>query len=119
MVDRGSSSTLVMVLPTEATASLAEGLANELLARRLVACVSLQQIQSHYCWQGKLERAQEVQLLIKTSQDQLDALHQTIKELHSYETPEWIYWSATASDPYAAWVAAAVEPVEGVKEPFN
>ena len=119
MVDRGSSSTLVLVLTTEANASLAEGLANELLARRLVACVSLQQIQSHYCWQGKLERAQEVQLLIKTSQDQLDALHQAIKELHSYETPEWIYWSATASDSYAAWVAAAVEPVEGVKEPFN
>ena len=81
MVDRGSSSTLVLVLTTEANTKLAEGLANELLARRLVACVSLQQIQSHYCWQGELERAQEVQLLIKTSQDQLDAC---IRRLESY-----------------------------------
>ncbi|HGY5532714.1 MAG: divalent-cation tolerance protein CutA [Prochlorococcus sp.] len=108
MVTRESSSSLVLVLTTEADASLAEGLAKELLARSLVACVSMQQIHSHYFWQGKHESAQEVQLLIKTTQDQLEALQEAISELHSYETPEWLHWPVSASDSYGAWAAAAV-----------
>ncbi|HGY5537661.1 MAG TPA: divalent-cation tolerance protein CutA [Prochlorococcus sp.] len=108
MVTREPSSSLVLVLTTEADAILAEGLAKELLARRLVACVSMQQIHSHYFWQGKHESAQEVQLLIKTTQDQLEALQEAISELHSYETPEWLHWPVSASDSYGAWAAAAV-----------
>lgn len=44
----------------------AQRIAQLLLERRLVACVNmLPQVQSMYLWQGKLETAQEVLMMIK------------------------------------------------------
>jgi periplasmic divalent cation tolerance protein len=94
---------LVLVLTTEASREQAEALALALLERRLVACVSLLPVQSHYRWQGKLESAQEVQLLLKTGADLLEELRVALVALHSYETPEWIHWRATTAGAYGAW----------------
>lgn len=108
MDDKGSLSQLVLVLSTEVDQNHAEALANSLLERRLVACVSLYPVQSHYCWQGKLEKSSEVQLLIKTTPDRLDALLVAMNELHSYDTPELIHWRASASTAYGDWAVEAV-----------
>ena len=43
---------LVLALTTEANAERAEQLAQALLERRLVACVSIHAVQSHYRWEG-------------------------------------------------------------------
>ena len=103
---------LILVLTTEADAIKAEALASELLARRLVACISLIPITSLYRWQGELQRDQEVQLLIKTTGDRLDQLHRAVIELHSYDTPEWLSWPAHTSPAYGSWTAEAVSPVD-------
>ena len=79
---------LVLVLTTEADQARAQALAEALLERRLVACVSLQPLQSLYRWKGQLQRDAEVQLLFKTSADQLGRLQDAVMELHSYDTPE-------------------------------
>ena len=60
------ASGLVLALTTEANAERAEQLALALLERRLVACVSIHAIQSHYRWEGALQCSDEVQLLMKT-----------------------------------------------------
>lgn len=97
---------LELVLTTEADLGRAERLALTLLERRLVACVSLLPVRSTYRWEGRVEQAEEVQLLLKTSPDRLGELHRAVRALHSYTTPEWIHWRASAGGGYASWCAA-------------
>ena len=99
-------SALVLALTTEANAERAEQLAEALLERRLVSCVSIHAVQSHYRWNGRLQRSYEAQLLMKTSAQHLDALRGAVLELHSYDTPEWLCWPVTASPAYGAWALA-------------
>ena len=92
------------MLTTEADRERAETLARVLLERGLVACASLHPVVSLYRWQGRLERSEEVQLLLKTTPGQLEALRRALGELHSYETPEWIHWTAASEGPYGRWL---------------
>ncbi|MBD2719721.1 divalent-cation tolerance protein CutA [Synechococcus sp. FACHB-909] len=95
---------LSLVLTTEADRERAEALARELLERGLVACASLHPVVSLYRWQGRLERSEEVQLLLKTTPAQLEGLRRALGELHSYDTPEWIDWTAASDGPYGRWL---------------
>ncbi|MCP9849341.1 divalent-cation tolerance protein CutA [Cyanobium sp. Morenito 9A2] len=108
---------LELVLTSEANQSLAEALARDLLERRLVACVSLQPLTSLYRWQGQLECSEEVQLLIKTHPTRLDELKAHLHQRHSYETPEWIHWSARSGGAYGSWVAESCDLSPGVAPP--
>ncbi|MGB7564469.1 MAG: divalent-cation tolerance protein CutA [Prochlorococcaceae cyanobacterium] len=105
---------LELVLTSEANEELAETLARDLLERGLVACISLHPVTSHYRWKGRLERSEEVQLLIKTRPERLEELRQVLHQLHSYDTPEWIHWPARSGGAYGAWVAesCALSPGE-------
>ena len=102
------TSCLVVALTTEGDQGRAEALAEALLERRLVACISLQPQRSMYRWNGRLERGGEVQLLLKTSPCCLDVLRQTVMELHSYDTPEWISWPVDAAPAYGQWALAEI-----------
>ena len=101
MTDRSS---LVLALTTEGDQDRAEALAETLLERRLVACVSLLPQRSLYRWRGHLERESEVQMLLKTSAADLELLRETVMDLHSYDTPEWLSWPVDAAPAYGAWV---------------
>ena len=100
---------LVVVLTTEANQANAEALAAQLLEQRLAACIALQPQQSLYHWQGRIERDSEVQLLIKTSADQLDALQIALHQLHSYDVPEWIVLSGQCSEAYGSWLTNSLK----------
>lgn len=106
--------TVTLALTTEGDAAKAEALARVLLERRLVACVSLRPVRSLYRWQGRIEESTEVELLMKTSPTRLAELEAAVRELHSYDTPEWLSWSAGASSAYAAW---AWEATSSLSEP--
>ena len=97
---------LVLALTTEANAERAQQLAEALLERHLVACVSIHPVQSFYRWDGSLQASHEVQLLMKTSAQHVDALRLAVSELHSYDTPEWLCWPVTASPAYGSWAIA-------------
>lgn len=99
-----------MVLTTEADAQKASALAEQLISREIAACVSFQAIQSCYRWEGRVEHANEVQLLIKTTATGLNALLGAIEALHSYDTPEILHWQAQPSHAYGAWAAASINP---------
>ena len=100
------ASGLVLALTTEANAERAQQLAEALLERHLVACVSIHPVQSFYRWEEALEHSDEVQLLMKTSAQHLEAVRLAVSELHSYDTPEWLSWPVTASPAYATWALA-------------
>jgi periplasmic divalent cation tolerance protein len=106
---------LHLVLTSEASQEQAEALAAALLELRLVVCVSLYPVHSHYRWRGRLERSEEVQLLLKTTPELLLPLHSALLELHSYDTPEWIHWPAATSGAYGLWCEAELSP--GVRPP--
>ncbi len=81
-----------------------------LVRERLAACVNiLPPIQSIYRWEGNIETAEEVLLLIKTTRDRFPALRDRIQQLHSYDTPEIIAIPITdGSEKYLAWLGAQV-----------
>ena len=101
---------LRLVLTTEADQSKAEALAEQLIKGRLAACVTLMPVQSCYRWQGEIERSEEVQLLIKTSSQGLEALLSALEALHSYDTPEILHVASQAGDAYGAWALGALSP---------
>ena len=82
-------------------------LADELVRRRLAACVSqLPGLISTYRWQEKLARDEEVLLLIKTTESRYADLERTLAELHPYELPEILAVPVNAGLPgYLDWVA--------------
>lgn len=96
-------SELVLVLTTECSLEKAQQLATTLLEKSLVACVSFQPIQSLYRWEGRITRSEEVQMVLKTHWASLERLHETVMDLHSYETPEWIILRGQTRGAYGAW----------------
>ena len=104
------STDLRLVLTTEADQIKAGVLAEQLITRRLAACVTLMPVQSCYHWQGGVERSQEVQLLIKTCPQRLEQLLSALEALHSYDTPEILHMAAQAGAAYAAWALDALSP---------
>ena len=91
-----AATAVILALTTEADAERAEALAQQLLERRLAACVALTPLTSLYRWQGAIERSSEVQLLIKSRADQLAELEAAVHCLHSYATPEWLHLPPSA-----------------------
>ncbi len=85
----------------------ADRIANALVAERLAACVNvLPGVRSVYRWQGAVERADEVLLVIKSAADRLDALAARVKTLHPAELPELIAVEVVGGLPdYLSWVA--------------
>jgi periplasmic divalent cation tolerance protein len=84
----------------------ARRIAEALVESRLAACVNLLSgIQSIYRWEGEVETAREVLLLIKSRNERWDELRARITELHSYDTPEIIAVPITAaSEKYLNWI---------------
>ncbi|WP_181969962.1 divalent-cation tolerance protein CutA [Paraburkholderia sp. DHOC27] len=98
------------MLTTVPDSVIAEKLAAQVLDARLAACVSQQgSVHSNYHWQGKLETADEIQLLFKTSVARAQELEQFIQTHHPYDTPEILSWQATASAAYGQWVIAETQ----------
>ncbi|MGH8666478.1 MAG: divalent-cation tolerance protein CutA [Burkholderiales bacterium] len=83
-------------------------LAEKLVERRFAACVNvLAECTSVYRWQGKIETAAEVPVMIKTTAARYPALEQAIRELHPYELPEIVAVPIREGLPgYLQWVAA-------------
>jgi len=90
----------------------ATNLARTLVERRLAACVNiLPGIQSVYRWQGEIESADEIPLLIKTTTERYPALEAAIRETHPYAVPEIIALPITKGLPaYLRWVIESTEP---------
>lgn len=83
-------------------------LARALVERRLAACVNiLAECTSVYRWQGALETASEVPVLIKTRAAIYEEVEAAIKGLHPYELPEIVAFPVERGLPeYLQWVSS-------------
>jgi len=88
---------------------VAGSIADELVRRRLAACVTATAVTSTYRWDGAVHRDAEVTLTIKVSSLGVDALREALVALHPYECPEVVALSvdtASSHGPYVDWVRA-------------
>ncbi len=91
--------------PDEASAAR---IAQALVEERLAACVTrFSGARSVYRWQGAIEQADEVQLLIKTAQSHYAALERRVLALHPYDVPEVLVLPVVAGHgAYLDWMDA-------------
>ena len=96
----------VLVYTTWPSIVEAERAGRAIVERRLAACVNiLPGMVSHYWWQGKIERAEEVVMLVKTRAGLADAVGKAVKDVHSYTTPSIMVVSVESVDPdYHRWI---------------
>ncbi|MEY4467721.1 MAG: divalent-cation tolerance protein CutA [Pseudomonadota bacterium] len=97
----------LLVLTNVPDLQCAQLVARTLVESRLAACVNLlPAVQSIYRWQGQIEEATEILLIIKTTSQQVDSLQKAIVRLHPYEVPEIIAMPiVTGYAPYLQWIA--------------
>jgi periplasmic divalent cation tolerance protein len=100
----------ILVITNLPDRGAAEQLARVLIEQRLAACVNVMApCTSLYHWQGVVETAEEVPLLIKTLQVHYDKVEATIRNFHPYELPEIISVAINGGLPaYLDWVAAEI-----------
>jgi periplasmic divalent cation tolerance protein len=96
----------VLVYTTWPSIVEAERAGRAIVERRLAACVNiLPGMLSHYWWEGKIERAEEVVMFIKTRAGRAQAVRDAIKEMHSYTTPAMMVLPLESLDPdYHRWI---------------
>jgi periplasmic divalent cation tolerance protein len=97
---------ILLVITNLPNRESARHLANVLIEHRVAACINiLAECTSVYRWQGKIETAGEIPLLIKTTRSAYPRLESVIRTHHPYELPEIIAVSVTAGLPgYLQWV---------------
>lgn len=90
------------------TSGLAEAelLAEIALTNRLCACANiLPGMQSMYHWEGKVEKASECVLLLKTEMEKYDTLEKLLVQNHSYDTPAIFCFEAERVEPkFGVWL---------------
>jgi periplasmic divalent cation tolerance protein len=106
----GKAASVRIALTTVSSIEEGRRLARLLVERRLAACVNLiPGLTSIYRWQGAVEEAAEILLVMKTSAEQLPALEAAVRELHSYEVPEFVALNVeSGSQPYLEWLLGSV-----------
>jgi periplasmic divalent cation tolerance protein len=101
----------IVLFTTVATIEEAERLARTLLDRRLAACVNLlPAVQSIYRWEGKIESASEILLVIKSRRALFEGIRDVVQSLHSYAVPELIAVPVVDGyAPYLNWIDQETE----------
>ncbi|MCG2726968.1 MAG: divalent-cation tolerance protein CutA [Elusimicrobia bacterium] len=93
-------------LITAGNKKTASKIANGLVRNNLAACVSIiPSIKSIYKWQGKIEKADEYLLIVKTQASLSKKIINFTKENHTYSNPEIIFFDiAGGSKKYLDWI---------------
>ncbi|WP_173934581.1 divalent-cation tolerance protein CutA [Chelativorans sp. Marseille-P2723] len=84
----------------------ADRIAAEMISERLAACANISgPITSRYHWQGAVETAEEVTLLLKTRTEHFQAVCDAVRALHPYEVPAIVAAEISHVDrAYADWL---------------
>jgi periplasmic divalent cation tolerance protein len=107
--------TYIIVLVTTASKQEAENIAQQLLKERLIACANITApVSSLFHWAGKMEKAEEYLIFMKSRKDLFEKLTETVKALHSYEVPEIIALPIVeGSKAYLAWLDSCLAAKKG------
>ncbi len=83
-----------------------------ILKERLAACVNIfDNMSSMYWWKGKIEEANEVVLIAKTSKKLFPKLSKKVKSIHSYSVPCILQLEVKdGNKEYVKWLLSALNP---------
>ena len=108
---------ILSVTTTVGSRAEADQLGRAILARRLAACVQVEEgLTSLYRWQGKDCEDPEVRLTIKTLPGCEAALLALFAEQHPYEVPQFLAATQQASEAYHAWARGEIAAPEDPRE---
>lgn len=101
----------LLILTNLPDVASAEKLAHALIERRAAACVNvLAACRSIYRWQGAVDAADEIPLLIKTTAANYTLVEEIVRVQHPYDVPELIALPITHGLPaYLGWLATETE----------
>ncbi len=88
----------------------AHDLARTIVAERLCACVNVVPgVRSYFRWEGRVDAADEVLLVAKTTRERAPALRARLVALHPYDVPEVLELAVADGLPdYLRWLGASV-----------
>lgn len=97
----------IIVLATTANKAEAEKISQALLKERLIACANIiNPVTSFFFWSGKIEKAEECLMVMKSRGDLFAELAERLKGLHSYEVPEVLALTIVGgSAAYLGWMS--------------
>jgi periplasmic divalent cation tolerance protein len=103
-----------VILTTATSPEEARALGRTLVEEQLAACATMiPAVESIYRWKGNIESSNETVLLLKTGVDQLASLETRLRQLHSYEVPEFLVLPVEAgSRAYLDWMLGSLASVE-------
>lgn len=79
----------IVVLVTCSSKKEAVAIVNALLRKKLIACANLiAGVESKFRWKGKIDKAKEVLVILKTRREYFRRIEKEVKRIHSYEVPE-------------------------------
>ena len=101
----------IVIFATCASEKEAAKIAKNLLSERLIACANIiAGVKSLFRWKGKVDKAKETLLVIKTVRKNFLKVQKRIKKLHSYEVPEIIALPIVAGEnDYLKWIKESVK----------
>jgi len=96
----------IVIFITASTKKEAGLIAQALIKNKLAACVNIvDKIKSFFWWQGKVDTAGELLLIIKSRKEKLPKIIKLVRLIHSYEVPEIIALPITGGyEPYLRWI---------------
>ena len=95
---------ILLLIATEHNKKAAKKIAKLLLKKKLAACVSLKDINSIYKWEGKIEKVNEVEIIIKSKPELKNDLIVFLQKITSYDVPQIIYKKFNSEKKYINWV---------------
>jgi len=96
---------MILIYTTFPNKKTTEKLIKKILKLRLATCINYWPIESQYLWNKKIERAQELILIIKTINKNYQKIEKIIKDEHPYETPTILSWPvAKVEKKYLKWL---------------
>lgn len=101
-----------IVLMTAPSLAVARRVAKAVLEERLVACANIvRSVESHYWWDGRVQKGSEVLVIFKTRQSRLARLEKSVHAHHPYQVPEFVVLPILAgSAAYLKWIGDSLLP---------
>lgn len=110
MVKQSKKDKFAVILVTAPNVNSARNIAKKALEEKLIACANIvPKIESHYWWEGKIEKSNEVLLIMKTTVTNVKSLEKTVLLSHPYKTPEFIVLKfSDGFQGYLNWITESV-----------
>lgn len=101
---------IVVGFVTAPDRAVAEKIVDTLVQEQLIACGNIANgVFSIYRWQGAVERADEILIILKTTEQAAAEVVGRIRDLHPYDVPEVLFFPVTIGyEAYMQWVRDSV-----------